>query len=264
MSRVAIIIPTYKPKEYLEECFDSISKQTLDNSDFCAYIGLNGPRDDYEYFVKSCLSKFKFNYQYFYIPTAGVSVARNILIAESVEDYLVFLDDDDQISPNYLENLLSITTSKVMGIANVINFMNDRKNQFENYIGRSFSNLESNGTSFFLYRKYFSSPCAKMLHRDMIAQIKFDIKLARGEDGLFMANLSKNIHGFSKAPSDTIYYVNVRPASSSRKKVDRSEEFKKLLYLCGRYLNLTFCNGYNKLFMVTRIVATIKHLKKLL
>lgn len=263
MHKLAVILPTYKPGEYIKECFDSIDKQTLDSSNFCVYIGLNGPKHEYEIFIKKALEKFNFNYKYIYLEIAGVSVARNRLISESTGDYFVFLDDDDEISPNYLESLLSVTTSTTMGISNVINFTGDRGNLFENYIGKSFSQLDDKGSSPFIYRKYFSSPCGKMLHRNMIGNVRFDTNLARGEDGLFMASISKNIHSIKKCSSDTIYYVNHRQNSASRKKVDKRNESKKLIYLAKKYISMLFFKGYSFAFIATRVLATLNHLKKL-
>ena len=263
MTKIAVILPTYIPKEYIVKCFDSLDSQSLSNSEYCVYIGLNGPRDDNETFVKSCLGKFSFNYKYFYLSTAGVSHTRNALIEESKEDYIVFLDDDDEITSNYLENLLSVSTPTTMGIANVMNFIGERNNISENYIGKSFKKLASKGSSLFVYRKYFSSPCAKMLHRKMIGNARFDTKLARGEDGLFMATISNNIDYIAKCSSDTIYYVNYRQNSASRKKVDRRNESKKLIYLVKKYTSMLFFKGYNSAFIATRILATLNHLKKL-
>lgn len=263
MSLISIILPTYKPGDYLLDCLQSIELQTLNNDFFCVYIGLNGPKDKCEELVISILNKFNFNYKYFYFPTAGVSFARNKLIDESTEEYLVFIDDDDIISVNYLENLLKVTNEKTMGITNVINFKVRVEQQFDNYIGQSFDNLASQGTSPLIYRKYFSSPCAKMLHRDMIGNTRFDTNLARGEDGLFMATISKNIDYIAKCSSDTVYYVNCRQNSASRKKVDRRNESKKLIYLVKKYMSMLFFKGYSSAFIATRVLATLNHLKKL-
>lgn len=264
MQKIAVIIPTYKPGEYIEKCFESIECQTILPSQYCVYIALNGPKEDYECFVKSCLEKFKFNYKYFYLSTVGVSNARNALIANSTEDYLVFVDDDDEISPNYLENLLAASTPTTMGIANVINFKGVRNNQFENYIGKSFAKLADQGTSPLIYRKYFSSPWAKMLHRDMIENVHFDTNLTRGEDGLFMANISMNIHSIVKCRKDTIYYVNYRQNSASRKKVDKLKEVKQLGYLITQYVKMLFQKDFSARFVITRILATARKLGKLI
>ncbi|NMM42047.1 glycosyltransferase family 2 protein [Pseudoalteromonas arctica] len=263
MKSIAVILPTFKPGNYLLKCFRCLEAQTINKAQYCLYIGLNGPKKGYEELILALLDNAEFNYKYFYLPTAGVSFARNTLIDESIENYLVFLDDDDEISPNYLESLLAVTTPKTMGLANVVNFTEDKNTYFENYIGKSFASLPKKGTSAYQYRKYFSSPWAKMLHRDMIANIRFDTRLALGEDGFFMANVSKNIESFEKCSNDTVYYVNVRQNSSSRKKIDKAKELKRIIYLTGCYLKMLLCCEYNRLFITTRVAATLLNLKKI-
>lgn len=103
-----------------------------------------------------------------------------------------------------------------------------------------------------------------MLHRNMIDDTRFDSNLALGEDGYFMAMISKNINYIEKCADDTVYYVNVRENSSSRSKIDKKKDFKRILYLCKCYANLLFYKGYNKLFILTRIAATLRHLKRLI
>jgi glycosyltransferase involved in cell wall biosynthesis len=263
MKKIAVILPCYKPCEYLRNNFDSIEKQSLSKSDYCVYIGLNGPIYKYEGMVLKLLAEYSFRYKYYYFETKGVSFARNTLIDKSSEDYLVFLDDDDEISSNYIENLLSVTTPTTMGLANIVNFTGEKNNQFQNYIGKTFIKLPKKGSSAYEYRKYFSSPCAKMLHRNMIKQIRFDTKLALGEDGFFMAKLSKNIESFEKCSDDTVYYVNVRADSSSRKNINKIKDFKRIMYLAKCYTIIFLTKGYDKLFITTRILATLRHLKRL-
>ncbi|KGK10169.1 glycosyltransferase family A protein [Vibrio navarrensis] len=263
MFEISVILPVYKPGKYLLDCFNSLDKQTLTRERFCVYIGLNGPKDDYENMIFHYLAEVKFNYKYFYIPTSGVSNARNHLLDASDSQFLVFLDDDDLISPSYLEELMKVTDSATMGLANIINFKDSLSDSFENYIGRSFVKLPPTGRSKPLYRKYFSSPCAKMLHRDMVKDVRFDTQLARGEDGLFMTTISKNIATFAKCNSDAIYYVNHRQNSASRSTVNRLLEIKRVIYLTGKYSKLLFSPGYSFVFIITRILATIRHLKKL-
>lgn len=264
MFKVSVIIPTYKPGDYLVDCLESLDAQTLCKAEYCVYIGLNGPKDNYEEFVLHSLGKFGFNYRYCYISIPGVSQARNHLLNVSKSRYVVFVDDDDLISPIYLESLLNVTNDEVMGLANIINFKGDLSNLFENYIGKSFLSLDSEGDSYFDYRKYFSSPCAKMLSRKMISNLKFDQNLERGEDGLFMANISKNISSFKKGDAAAIYYVNCREGSSSRKDLDKIIEFKKLSYLLIKYLKLLKDKDYNSIFIITRVLSVIRHLIKLI
>lgn len=263
MKEVAVLIPTYKPKDYFEKCLMSLENQTLGKNKFTVYIALNGPKDDYEKFIFELLKKISFKYKYIYLEQAGVSNARNKLIDLSVEEYIVFLDDDDLVSENYLENLLSVSSDKFIAIANIYNFEKDIDSLKENYIGKTFVLLDDIETSKYKIRKYFSTPWAKMIHRSMIQDIRFDKKVSKGEDSLFMAMISKNVLGIKKTTKDTCYYVYEREGSATRKKVKKSKELKTILYLTAQYVKLFLKKDYEKVFILTRIAATLRKLLRL-
>ena len=46
--KISVIIPTYKPKEYLWECLDSLYNQTLSKQDFEVLLVLNGCDEPYK------------------------------------------------------------------------------------------------------------------------------------------------------------------------------------------------------------------------
>lgn len=263
MKEVAVLVPTYKPKDYFEKCLLSLENQSLNKDKFCVYIALNGPKDDYVRFILELLEKVSFRHKYFYIEKAGVSNARNKLIESSTEEYIVFIDDDDLLSENYLENLLKVSTNEFIGIANIYNFEKDIDNLKENYIGKTFELLDDSETSKYKIRKYFSSPMAKMIHRSMIQDIRFDEKVSKGEDSLFMAIISKNVLGVKKTTKDTCYYVYEREGSATRKKVKKSKELKTILYLTLQYVKLFLRKDYEKVFILTRIAATLRKLLRL-
>ncbi|EQB39068.1 hypothetical protein M947_07865 [Sulfurimonas hongkongensis] len=262
MEKIAVLIPSYKPDSYIKRCFDSFEKQTLSKDKFCVYIALNGEREGYEEYVLKLLSKVSFEYRYIYIQTPSVSNARNRLLEVSTEEYIVFVDDDDLVSANYLENLLNVSSNKTMGISNIYNFEKNLDVLKENYIGRSFVKLKDSEDNKFKMRKYFSSPCAKMIHRDMIKDTRFDINLIKNEDALFMATISKNIKRIKKTSKDTCYYVYERADSASRKKIKLSTEIKTIFYTLRRYIKLLLDKEYEKVFILTRIVATLMKIVK--
>lgn len=263
MSKISVLIPTYRPQSYIEKCFDSIEKQTLSKEFFKVYIALNGDRNPYYEYIESLLAKYSFKSEFIYLEETGVSNARNRLLDISKEPFITFIDDDDIISENYLENLLEIADESYISIANVYNFEKDISEKKENYICKSFLKLNDVETNKYKTRKYFSSPCAKLINRKMIGDVRFDTKLKIGEDSLFMAEISNKVLGVKKTTDDTIYFVFERVGSATRKKIDKKDEPKRILYLLGKYTKMLFGN-YNKIFILTRIVATIKHLKGVL
>lgn len=264
MKKIAVLIPSYKPGNYIESCLKSLDRQTISKDEFCVYIGLNGPKESYEDYILSTLSKMEMNYKYIYMEQAGVSNARNRLIDMSEEEFIVFVDDDDQVSENYLEELLSVSSTGYIGISNIHNFENSVLEYKENYIGKTFQSLKSCEVSLYKSRKYFSSPWAKMVHRGIIKDIRFDTALSNGEDSLFMATLSKNVRGVKKTAPSASYFVYERVNSASRSKPSFTSELRRVNYLLGCYFSLLTTTGYNKVFVLTRIAATVKQLTRLL
>ena len=45
--RISIIIPSYRPEEYLYECLEAIRNQTLNQNEFETLVVLNGCKEPY-------------------------------------------------------------------------------------------------------------------------------------------------------------------------------------------------------------------------
>ena len=111
--KVSIIIPTYKPGEYLYECLDSIYGQTISKENFELIVVLNGAVDGYKEAILAYLDGKKdtgINTKFLFTETPGVSNARNMALDEADGDYVAFVDDDDWVSPNYFANLIEASS----------------------------------------------------------------------------------------------------------------------------------------------------------
>lgn len=263
MESIAIIIPTYRPGSYFCDCLNSINNQTIGKECFKVYICLNGNQYPYETKVVNILQNFQFRYELFYTSQSGVSNARNFLLERSEEKCIVFIDDDDMVGRNYLQELLRVTSANVMGISNVVNFLTDTEQVTENYIGTAFKKIRFIETSKFKSRKSFSSPCGKMLHRKMIGDIRFDPRVTKGEDALFMTMISPRITAVKKTSEDVTYFVRERPGSATRKKGSLLQDFFGLNYVLMQYVKIFFKKNNEKMFVLTRIAATLIHYPKM-
>lgn len=261
---IAVLIPTFKPQDYFKACISSLDNQTLSKDKYKVYICLNGERTPYEFFIFDILSSISFKYEFIYTEQYGVSNARNNLLGFSNEDYIVFLDDDDVISSNYLEELSRVTDEEAMGISNIFNFEKGVSQKKPNYIGITFDRIADCERSKLKTRKYFSSPCAKMLHRKMIGRHRFDPNVTKGEDSLFMAKISSKVNFVRKTQADACYLVNERNGSVTRRKSSIKLEVKTLNYLFVLYVKMLFHPDYEKIFIFTRLLATtVKYFKLL-
>ena len=99
---ISIIVPIYNVSPYLQLCLESIEKQTY--SHFEVLLINDGSRDNSK---DICLEYAERDYRFKYIEqqNAGLSAARNTGILNSKGEFLTFIDGDDFIESNYLEEL---------------------------------------------------------------------------------------------------------------------------------------------------------------
>ena len=103
---ITAIIPTCGGEEYIENILNSLKEQTLDYNLFEAIFIINGELDS----TPNILEKFQKDNPKLNIIVAtsekGVCPARNVGIDIASKEYIIFIDDDDFISPKYFEKLL--------------------------------------------------------------------------------------------------------------------------------------------------------------
>ena len=82
MIDISIIVPTYKPKDYLYECLESLRNQISTNFTYEVIIVLNGSDDSYQHQIEKYLKTKNLSNFYFYnLESAGVfflSVPENL------------------------------------------------------------------------------------------------------------------------------------------------------------------------------------------
>lgn len=264
LHQISVIIPTYKPGSYLFECLDALQQQTLPPELYEVLIILNGEKDPYKETIEAYLQDLgNHNVKLHIALEKGVSKARNLGMEKALGAYICFMDDDDLISANFLENLHKKAEKNKLTLANVKFFDKTISQQKEDYLGRSFMRAKMTGKHKILsLRSCMSSACAKLIPRNVIRGKRFNINFQIGEDALFMALISDRIDGFNLADSDTIYYRRKRAGSASRKKILLSEELKRscLLICCYMRIYVSSVRNYNFLFFLSRCLAVLKFL----
>lgn len=242
---VSIIIPSYKPGEYLYDCLKSVYSQTLDKNEYEILIILNGPKEPYySQIVNYIKSKHLNNLSLLYSEHAGVSNARNLGIDYSRGQYIAFVDDDDLISENYIEELLDISSPKTVSFSNIQSFrktIGDDINQF--FLCRYYKKKDCLSHTFFNFRGYFAVPVAKLLHKDIIRHHRFNTNFNYGEDTLFMTSIAHNISNFVFTNSNVIYHVRLRSDSVTQKKQSIGSIIILTTRLCFQYFILFIKTG---------------------
>lgn len=255
---VSVIIPSYKPKNYLYECLSSLKNQTLSSEKFEILLILNGCCEPYKSQIENYLLEHNIaNLRLIQIDQAGVSNARNVGLDKACGDYICFIDDDDIVSSRYLEALLAGAGQGAIVVSNVRTFYFSFSDLGMDYLSYAYSGYSGRSEDIYLNRHFLSSACGKIIPKVMIGSHRFDINVRIGEDSLFMFLISDKIARVVLANNSAIYYRRLRGCSALRVKKSFIERFvivSRLVFGYTRiYLSRPF--SYNFLLYVSRLFA---------
>lgn len=126
MCFVSIIIPVYNVEKYLDECMNSILSQTM--KDFEVILVDDGSKDNSGIMCDGYAEKDK-RVKVLHKSNGGLSSARNFGLDSAIGDYILYVDSDDYISTDYLEQMHNVLSRKEydMVIANTVNFLDGSK-----------------------------------------------------------------------------------------------------------------------------------------
>ena len=262
MIKISVIIPTFKPQEYLFECLNSLEKQTLNHDQFEVLLILNGTKEPYYSEIISLQKRLRnLHIQLFHTDEAGVSNARNIGLDSAMGEFITFIDDDDYVSESYLEDLLKVSSEKVIGIARPIAFT-DNENKSQSYILTSLFDalFPATNISFIKCRRFFSGPCFKLYHSSIIGNRRFDTNFTVGEDGLFNFLISDKFGRCSLANPCATYFRRYRIGSLVNKRRDKLYMTKNNLKMLREIQKIYFSSprGYNLRFYFLQSLSCIK------
>lgn len=108
MKEISVIVPTYKPDYYIQECSNSIVSQSLNKENYEVLIVLNGDKETFFTETESYLKKNNLNnFNLIYTQERGVSNVRNIALDRAKGNYICFVDENF-LDKNYLEEMLRV------------------------------------------------------------------------------------------------------------------------------------------------------------
>ena len=112
---ISFIIPAYNSANIIKRTIDSILNQKND-LEYEIIIVDDGSTDDlYNKIFKYYFNK-KEKVKYYYKENGGVSEARNYGITKASGDYIIFVDNDDYINENLLNDIKKFIENVDLGI----------------------------------------------------------------------------------------------------------------------------------------------------
>lgn len=260
---ISIIIPVYNGEKSIRKCINQILEYKSD--DLEVIVVDDGSTDNTSVIMKN--EYIKSNINYFYKNNGGVSDARNFGINHSHGKYIIFVDVDDEIymeSMNELINLMEENENIDCLMGSYYSYRGNKIIKKQNYkndiinIDDFFINIEDNIS-------IIVTPWSKIYRANIIKEnhITYDNTLSIGEDTLF------NIEYFSNCKSictvqNIIYRYNTGGVASSRTYHDSINFMYKKTYDAYKKLvvnsNFLFNTGFE--LMMSAIDHYIFNCKK--
>jgi len=262
---ISVIIPTYKPGDYINICLCSLAQQDLSKELFEILVVLNGCGDPWLSQLDHSIIEFKNRYgiscTLLYSDTASVSNARNLGLDSAKGDYICFIDDDDYVSSSYLRQLLEKSNHETIALCRPYAFFDGNDKEITSYrIKKDWNKYHNRGIiPFHIPKRFFDGPCMKLIHRDIIADRRFDPRFRNGEDSIFMFLISDKIKYVAFCNDDAIYYRRFRDGSAQSLLKDWKERpivvWNKYRMYTKYYFSSPF--KYSMRFYFSRLIGTI-------
>lgn len=176
---ISVVIPVYNVSPYLRLCLESIENQTYPH--FEVLLVNDGSRDDSK---DICLEFAERDNRFKYIEqqNSGLSAARNTGILNSNGEFMTFIEGDDFVDPNYLEELYHAALKNDSEI--VIGSYKKFNENDNNYYIHVFDDLEEHFIQNELIQKRgieFETSWGILFHKRLFENILFPVGKSLGD-----------------------------------------------------------------------------------
>lgn len=137
--KISFIVPIYNVEKYVEKCVDSLIKQTYNNIEI---ILVDDGSTDRSANIIDNISKLDSRIKVFHKSNGGVSSARNFGLRQCSGEFILFIDGDDYVEPEYAKYFYDLINSgkydiafnsKCFDLVNKVKNNSDRKIEYYSY-----------------------------------------------------------------------------------------------------------------------------------
>ena len=220
---ISIVIPVYKSEKTLGGCLESLMAQTYQDIEMICVI--DGSPDQCGE-ICDAYAKKDARIKSIKRENGGVSSARNRGIDEASGDYIMFVDSDDTVEPDYCEKMWKAyeETGAELVLCGFHHW----------YVGRDVHKSPSNPGVYdtkkyvadflkFYQEGFLNMPWNKLFKKELTG--RFDTSLSLGEDLLFNIDYLKKCSKVTVIPDALIHYIQEEKGNTlSSKKRDNKLE----------------------------------------
>lgn len=181
--KISVVIPVYQAEETLEQAVASFFAQSWANKEL---ILVDDGCTDRSGSICDRLKRENSGVTVIHRGNGGVSAARNCGMEYATGEYLAFMDSDDLLEPDYLENLHA--AAKAYPHCLPVCGIRLWQEQGEETVHAGTPSLIKTANFPLIYRDgLLAGPCNKLFETKLLqkAQLRFDHRFSIGEDMLF-------------------------------------------------------------------------------
>lgn len=222
--KVSIIVPIYNAENYIEKCLNSLINQTYSNIEI---IAINDESTDNTFSILKNYAEKDNRIILINKENTGVSDTRNIGINRAVGEYIIFVDGDDWLELDAVENMYNCSKENKCNIirAKYVKEFNNRTEMYSEkfeYNTNLIDRIEV--IDALLTGKMNGYVCLLFIRKNIIKnKIYFDTNLSMMEDELFYLDIllaNNNIYFYDKVTYHYLY--NKNSASRNYKNMKRN------------------------------------------
>lgn len=251
--KLSIIIPMYNSEKYIINCINSLLTQNILKKDYEIIIVDDGSTDNSKLLIGE-YTRNNTNIKLVSVSNGGQSYARNIGIKEAIGEYLFFVDSDDYVTENSLDEVLNKTLDNKVDIM-FFDLKRVDNNYEKKYEHKNCENITVvDGIKYFTDNNVNNGPWHFFISRDFM--VKNNIFFQEGrfcEDGMFLVNCVFEAKRVAYCNVDIYRYVIRSSSTTTNKSKDHLlkiiEDFMFAIEYIDNYYKIAIDKKYPKEFL---------------
>lgn len=206
MVKVSVIIPVYNAEKALKICIDSIINQSYKNFEV---ILVDDGSTDNSGNICDFYEKSDNRIRTIHKKNGGVSSARNVAIKESNGKYISFVDSDDYVDENFLQQLIDGIDDNVdMAVCGIENIIDYSKKVLDNNYKKIKMSRTTAYDEMIKNTNFYGYAWNKLYKKDIIINnnIFFDEEVLSCEDFEFVSNYLQYCNNISYLQTKLYFY----------------------------------------------------------
>lgn len=245
---VSVILPTYNVEKYLEQCLDSVQKQSYKNIEVIVVIDGATDRSGE---IATVFEKKDKRFHVYYQSNQGSGPARNHGLSKAHGEFIVFVDPDDWLDEKFIETLLEFQQTKdfdfvTSGSINITYQLNKKVKRTETELQEIHFTTQTSARENYWYlfeNSLILAPTAKLYKMSLIKQYNIEFPdLRRSQDIVFNYRYFNIINSAGVCPYNGYYY---RIISSQTRLKFKKDYYKTIILLYNDIQEL--CKQWNVL-----------------